>query len=181
MNWSKGKNRLIILFLSINILLGWVNYRKALGSYFLKEIQIQDIKKVMLENNIIIESTIPRKYKPLQKLTVFPYQIDSAERETIVKRIFATVEDVKISLQSAKGPDEKPKRIYTKGQESIVFQGEKILYHHDGMGEGTVDINTAKKMGEKWLKKIGYSPRKMHLQIINEPNDWQLIYYDKYK
>ena len=151
MNWSKGKNRLIILFLSINILLGWVNYRKASSSYYLKETQIQDIKQVMSENNIMTESAIPRKYKPLQKLTVFPYQINSSQRETVVKRIFATVEDVKISLQSAKGPDEKPKRIYTKDQESIVFEGERILYHHDGMGEDSLDISSAKKMGEKWL------------------------------
>jgi len=181
MNWNKGKNRLILLFLSINILLGWVNYRKASSSYFLKEVQVEDIKQVMLENNIIIESEISRKYKPLQKLTVFPYQINSAEREATVKKVFGTLEDVKVSVESAKGLDEKPKRIYTKDQQSVVFEGEKVLYHHHGIEQGILDIHTAKKMGEKWLKQIGYSPKKMHLQIISEPNDWQLIYYDEYE
>lgn len=181
MNWNKSKNKLILLFLGINILLGWVNYRKASSSYLLKGAQIQDIRQVMSENNMMVETAIPRRFKPLQKLTVFPYQMNSAEREEIVKRIFGSLDKVKVSLEPAKEPDKKPRRVYTKDYQHITFEGEKVTYHHDEMGEDVVDISTAKKMAEKWLRQAGYSPGKMHLQVIDEPKDWQIIYYDKYK
>lgn len=188
MNWSKGKNRLIILFLSINILLGWANYRKGSGAHVLKETQVQDIKKVLEENNIFVDSPIPREYMPLQKLTVFPYQIDSKTREVFVNKLLQTLDGVKVSIEAPKVSDEKPRRIYRKDEEIVIFEGENILYRHEGIIEDdavevreNMDINGAKKIAEKWLTQMEYSPRKMHMQVVEQPGDLHIIYYDKYE
>ena len=135
MNWSKGKYRLIILFLGINIILGWANYKKESSAYLLRDSQIYDIRKVMEENNIFIDAEIPKAYKPLQKLTVFPYQIDSNAREVLVKQLLQTLDGVKISVVAPQIPDERPKRVYTRGEEVITFEGENIIYQHKGIKE----------------------------------------------
>lgn len=132
-NWEKGKNRLIILFLSINLMLGWANYKKVSGAYLLKDAQIHDIRQVMEMNNIFIDSEIPREYKPLQKLTVFPYQINSQARESLVKKLLKTLDGVKISVQAPVVPNDKPRRVYTRDEEVVIFEGETIFYHHLGM------------------------------------------------
>lgn len=135
-NWGKGKNRLIILFLSINLVLGWANYRKVSGAYLLKDAQIHDIRQVMEMNNVFIDSEIPREYKSLQKLTVFPYQINSQAREVLVRKLLQTLDGVKISVQAPVVPNEKPKRVYTRDEEVVIFEGETIFYHHLGMEQG---------------------------------------------
>lgn len=214
MNWSKGKNRLILLFLSINVLLGWANYKKGSDAYLLKESQIYDIRQVMERSHIFIDSEIPREYNPLQKLTVFPYQIDSGARETLVKQLLQTLEGVKISVVAPKVPNEKPKRIYTKNEEVVIFEGETIVYHHRGIEQQkaqeeslkdleqdlgldivtgaaieidtkkpkkSLDVNAAKRISEKWLKQMGYSPRDMHIQAVEQEDSLHIVYYDKYE
>ncbi len=181
MNWSRGKSRLIILFLSINILLGWANYRKESTAYVLKETQIEDIKTVLKENKIFVDSPIPKKYKPLPKLTVSPFQISSGTREEFVKSLLETLDGVTISIEAAKSPNEKPRRVYRKGKETVVFEGENILYHHEGnTSDGPLRVEQAQRAAEKWLLKMDYSARKMHRQVVEEPNSVHVIYYDKF-
>ena len=184
MNWTKGKNRLIILFLSINILLGWANYRKSSAAYVLKETQVQDINRVLRENNVFIDTPIPKAYKPLPKLTVSPFQLDGGGREDFVRRLLETLDGVKVSIEAAKSPDEKPRRIYYRGEESVTFEGENILYRH-GQKQGVLageelGISPAKDMARQWMVKMGYSPRKMHMQVVEDGGDLNIIYYDKY-
>lgn len=186
MNWSRGKNRLIILFFSINILLGWANYRKESTAYVLKETQVEDIKLVLEENNIFIDTLIPKQYKPLPKLTVFPFQINSVIREDFVKKLLQTLEGVTVSIEAARLPDEKPRRIYRKDEEVVIFEGENILYRHEGRAEvgemepSSLNIDQALKIAENWLNIMAYSPKKMHRQIVEESDGFHVIYYDKY-
>ena len=181
MNWSRGKNRLIILFLSINILLGWANYRKESTAYVLKETQLEDIKTVLEGNNIFVDSPIPKKYRPLSKLTVSPFQINGAIREDFVKKFLGTLDGVTISIEAAKSPNEKPRRVYRKDQEYVTFEGENILYYNDSQaGVGSQSIEVAQKTAEKWLDQMDYSPRKMHRQVVEESGCIYVIYYDKF-
>lgn len=190
MNWCSAKNKLIILFLSINIVLGWANYRKESTAYVLKETQVDDIKTILAENNIYIDTTIPKEYKPLSKLTVSPFQINSVTREEFVKRLLNTLEGVTVSIEAAKAPNQKPRRIYSKNDEIIIFEGENILYQHRGkveardskeMGSNRFNKDQALKIAEKWLKQMAYSPRKMHRQTVEEADGMYIIYYDKYE
>lgn len=181
MNWSRGKNRLIILFLSINILLGWANYRKDSTAYVLKDTQVEDIKTVLKENNIFVDAPIPKKYKPLPKLTVSPFQMNSTIREDFVNKFLGTLDGVTISIESAKSPKEKPRRIYRKNKEIVSFEGENILYtHEDHIATGNINTNEATKIAEKWLSQMNYSPRKMHRQVVEESGVVYVIYYDKF-
>lgn len=181
MNWSRGKNRLIILFLSINILLGWANYRKESTAYVLKETQLEDIKTVLEGNNIFVDSPIPKKYRPLSKLTVSPFQINGAIREDFVKKFLGTLDGVTISIEAAKFPNEKPRRVYRKDQEYVTFEGENILYYNDSQADvGTISIEEAQKTADKWLDQMDYSPRKMHRQVVEESDCIYVIYYDKF-
>lgn len=181
MNWNKGINTLIILFLSINILLGWVNYRKDSSAYTLKEAQVEDIKVVLAENNIFAHSPIPKKHRPLPKLAVSPFQLNSAAREDFVKKLLQTLDGVTISIEAAKSPNEKPRRIYRKGEEVVVFEGENVLYYNEAnRGQEPASIEQGQKAADKWLSKIDYAPRKMHRQIVEEADGLYVIYYDKF-
>ena len=181
MNWSRGKNRLIILFLCINVLLGWANYRKNSSAYVLKESQVEDIKTILEENNIFVDSPIPKKYRPLPKLTVSPFPINSTIREDFVKKILGTLDGVTISVESAKTPNQKPRRIYRKDEEVVSFEGENILYYHEGgLDTGAISVDEAQKLAEDWLSQIDYSPRKMHRQVVEDSDCVYVIYYDKF-
>ena len=187
MNWSRGKNRLIILFLCINLLLGWANYRKDATAYTLKDTQVEDIRIVLEQNNIFLDTSIPKKYKPLPKLTVFPYQINSSIREDFVRKLLGTLEGAKVSIEAAQSPGEKPRRIYSREDEQVVFEGENILYynsennieHEMGVSDG-LSTDQAIEVSKDWLIEMDYSPRKKHMQVVEEPSNINIIYYDKY-
>lgn len=186
MDWTNAKNKLIILFLSINILLGWANYRKVTSAYVLKESQIEDITNVLRQNNIFIDAPMPKKYKPLPKITVFPFQIDSNIREDYVKKFLGTLDDVKVSIKASDGTDSNPQRIYSKDGEDVIFEGEKIYYHNKDILEKDGDLDKlsfdeAKKLANKCLIQLGYSPKKMHIQLDSSSDNLRLNYFDKYK
>ena len=181
MDWEKGKNRLIILFFCINLLLGWANYRKEVAAHVLKDTRVQDIKTVLEANNIFLDAQMPKSYKPIQKLTVSPFHINSEIRDDFVKKLLQSQDGVTISVEPAKSPESKPRRIYRKGEEIVVFEGENILYKNEANIAGEdFDIEKAKKMADKWLTKLDYSPHKMHMQLIEGSNMGYIVYYDKY-
>jgi len=185
MDWTNAKNKLIILFLGINILLGWANYRKVTSAYVLKESQVQDITNVLEQNNIFIDSPMPKKYKPLPKITVFPFQIDSNTREDYVRKFLGTLDDVKVSIKASDNREGNPQRIYSKGGEEVIFEGERIYYHNKALrGDANLDdlnFDEAKKLANKCLIQLGYSPKKMHLQLGSNSDNLRLNYFDKYK
>ena len=181
MDWEKGKNRLIILFFCINLLLGWANYRKEVSAHVLKDSSVQGIKTVLEANNIFLDAQLPKNYKPIQKLTVSPFQMNSGIREDFVKRLLQSLDGVTISVEPAKSPESKPRRIYRRGEEVVVFEGENILYKNEAnIASGELDIDKAKKMADRLLTQLDYSPRKMHMQLIQDSNIGYIVYYDMY-
>lgn len=186
MNWNKGKNTLIILFLSINILLGWANYRKDTTSYVLKEAQVQDIINLLEANNIFLEVPIPKRYSPLAGLTVAPFQYDSSTRDQLIKQLLGTSHGVTVSIESAKSPNEKPRRIYRQEDQEVIFEGEKVIFRDEAIDDtqmleaSPMSINEGQKLANKWLSEKDFSPKKMHMQVVDDSKDLTLIYYDKY-
>lgn len=181
MDWEKGKNRLIILFFCINLLLGWANYRKEVSAHVLKDSSVQGIKTVLETNNIFLDAQLPKNYKPIQKLTVSPFQMNSGIREDFVKKLLQSLDGVTVSVEPAKSPESKPRRIYRRGEEVVVFEGENILYKNEAnVASGELDIDKAKKMADRLLTQLDYSPRKMHMQLIQDSNIGYIVYYDMY-
>lgn len=182
MNWGKAKNKLIILFISINLSLAWVNYRKESGIYTLKESKVNDIIKILQENNIYVDCDIPKGYKPLQKLTVLPYQINSTLRDSVAQKLLDGPEGITVSIETSSEGKHKSKRIYRKKHQAVIFDGENVLYFNESIEdyEGPIQIKQAKKTAEKWLSQIEYNPKEMHVQIIEQQGHVYMIYYDKY-
>lgn len=183
MNWGKAKRKLIILFIIVNILLFWGNYRKEIGVYTLRESQLNDIRQVLKEHNIYIDVDIPKNYQPIQALKVFPYQLDSSIREKIATQILGGSDGLTVSIQSPKSANEQQKRIYRRADQVVTFDGESILYRDEGILnlKGSIDIKEAKKIADQWIKQMEYDVKNMYIQIIQQADDMYIIYYEQHE
>lgn len=161
MNWSKTLSMLIILFIILNIGLWRIYEYENQKQYTVSQENEQRIKKILLDNNIIMYEILP-DYYPMQKLSV---EYISVEQEKIVQSIFGKVIPVSINDESSNS--------YELGSEKITFKMKeekgKILYENP-KGRDKVKDFTDKALIESKAKNFAED-------LTSGMSDLQLIRY----
>ncbi|WP_058486937.1 hypothetical protein [Defluviitalea phaphyphila] len=180
MNWAKLKNILIFIFIILNIILGYMNYKKKVEAFTLKAEQEANIKKLLYDSNIIIYTLLPQKYPPMRKLILQPKYIDDDEERNILKVIFEDTENIRISTETTEENEEKT--IYYKDNKKIEFLTGRIFYEADLTSEDILVYNKeqSKKLADKFLDDLGYNLSKLEYDFREENGSYIYYYYEKY-
>jgi hypothetical protein len=89
MDWNKAKTLTIIFLLSLNAFLGFLIYLER-DKYNIDSQRINTIVDLLEKNDIIINTSIPRSYRPAQQLAMSAYYYDEIE---LLYKFFKDLED----------------------------------------------------------------------------------------
>jgi len=160
MDWSKAKTILIVAFIITNVFLLY-NIRNDImeENYFAKKDEewISDIVKILEENNIIINTEIPRDTETLSDLTV-EYQTFNPKK--IADKILGNYEIL--------GEE------YIKGGETVkTLNNDRLLIYENKSIDGTGQIakEEAEEVAKAFLKEFDFWEPKSELQAIKISNE----------
>jgi hypothetical protein len=180
MNWAKVKNILIIIFLILNSILGYMNYQKRVAVYTLTKEQENNIKKLLYDNNIMVYTLLPEKSPPMRKLILVPKFIDGDEQTKLFRTIFGDTENIAVTTITT---DQNEKQtVYSKGKAKIGFAPGYVFYRADLSAEkdSVFTKEQSKKLADEFLEKLGYTVSKMQWQFKEDNSSYIYTYYETY-
>ncbi|WP_341876185.1 two-component system regulatory protein YycI [Defluviitalea saccharophila] len=180
MNWAKVKNILIIIFLILNGILGYMNYQKRVAAYTLTKEQETTIKKLLYENNIMVYTLLPGKYPPMRKLLLTPKSMDGEEQTKFFKTIFEDHENIAVSTITSEQGEKQT--VYSRGNEKVGFSTGHIFYRADLSSEKDIIFTKeqSKKAADAFLEKLGYTLSKLQWHFKEENGSYKFTYYETY-
>lgn len=174
MNWGKILNKLIVVFLILNIILGSLNFGKNIKAYIMTNSSQQDVIKMLESKNILVTASVPRIAVPMSAVWIMPENITLSKREEMVKAILGQ-NGVAIS-------NKNNKRYYTKELKQLIFDYNTMIYTNT---EGTpilenIDEKKAKKEADLFLKKLslGNNFKRAKVSCQQEENIFTFTYYE---
>lgn len=184
MNGKKILNRLVIVFIIINLLLFGFNISKYYEQYSLSDMRVENILTVLEEEGIQVEAQLPRLYFPKTKATLNLISKDISTKEEVVKALLGgNLEGVTRSNLIGSNQTSN-KRMYKKGQEAIIFDGEQIIYTNEAIAEvGAMHSpQEIEKVCETFLKRISkVTGLTQNYKEYNEGEPQRIVYYPLFK
>lgn len=182
MNGKKILNRLIVLFMAINVLLLiCISLRKE-TQYKLSQTRINNITALLAEKQITLKEQLPEDFTP-RAVATLSYTADHVTvRNDIVKAFFGNnLTDVNRSTENSKAYPGTKMYCFTKGQEQLAFDKENILYTNtsDGDLEGIGSRKEVKAMAETFIKRLGVGKlyKESHIDFKEEGNKLLVTYF----
>lgn len=186
MNTKKVLNRLLQMFLAINILLFGINFIKSTTSYFLSQDRLKDITVILQERGITVDVELPRVFTPkLQGSMIIP-ENTSERREEVVRALLGPrMDEAAISTQNTQLSHQVASRIYTLNNVAITFNREDILYSNDNLSEDKKpeNIRAAKQSCKTFISAIGLDEtlKNPYIKIVESEEAMVLVYYPRFE
>lgn len=184
MNGHKVFIRLIQVFVVVNILLLIINIIKFNASYVLSTERIKNITSILEAKDIMIDVPLPRVFTPKRQGTIIIPESTSEAKEELIKALIAErMDEVKVSSNTS-GHYKKPTRVYTKGNLSLTFADNEIIYLDSAITLGQKgDLRKAEILANRFILKAGLTKTFNHSYVenTNESESIVLIYYPKFK
>lgn len=182
MNGRKILNRLIIIFIAINVILFVFLSVRRLIQYQLPKERMDNIIAVLADKNITFKCELPRDFEPKSSATL-TYTGDSvAARNDLVSALFGSSPSKILRSTGSREEDPSSKIYYfTKEKEQLSFNQQQIVYVNSN-----VDVLTpkpspleAKRMAETFIKrlKLGQMYSSSYVEVREEEHCIDLIYF----
>ena len=158
LNGKKVLNRLIMLFIIINIILVILNIIADSTRYILTKDRMQNISLVLNNRGVTIESPLPINFEPRASINIV-YEVSTTSiRDKITKKMFG--DNLAGVLRSTKESDKYNGVKYyqfNKGQEMLSFERHEIGYINKAINTQTKGLSKslAKKHGDGFISRIG--------------------------
>ncbi len=186
MDGSRALNYLLAMFLILNICLGIGNYQKNIGAYQLEDERIEYIMDFLAEQNVSINTTLPKSFQPIQEIEVTPIEYGTVERDMLVEKVFGSDrENVVITQISDEGPYENDVRVYQQNEQTLAFKINEVVF-----SDNAIEINEASELTEKQALKyaelfnerigFGKNGKKLKITYRNESFGASVTYYEVY-
>ncbi len=162
MNQIRIKWVFVILFLFINLFLGYLLYQSQWQATSISEETIAHVVSILEKRNVLIEGTlIPKSNHKM--------------REVSVKNI---VEDSSSFVASLKVSDwKKTEQGFFRGDETIVFEDESFTYTGKIPLEKGLSGEALSKAVQKHLRKINLNTEGIKLKTIEQMEDGERLEY----
>jgi len=170
MDWSKAKNILIIAFIITNLFLAYVLIdSKNIDNPIIDDEFITDVRNLLLEKDIKIDSTIPTEIPSLPLLTI--------EYETYKPVDLASKFLGQYTTENIEG-----KEYYRNGTETLIINNEnEIIYTNDDNVKKIESLEKKDliKIAEDFIKDKGFASNDYKLSDFRESNGTYYIEYNK--
>ncbi|OON98886.1 MAG: hypothetical protein ATN35_03075 [Epulopiscium sp. Nele67-Bin004] len=186
MDGNKALNYLLIIFLMLNIFLGFGNYQKYIAMYRLSDDNINKIIDFLESENILIDTQLPKEYMPTNTIYITPIDIGFEDREFIVDAVFGSGREGVIITEQADGTSYNTKsRVYTRENKSLIFSTYQVEYKNDDIRvnyESNISEREAKKYAEDFFKIYGatFLEEKVKIEYKKESYGASITYYEVY-
>ncbi len=185
MNASRVLNRLIQVFLALNILLLAMNGTRIAASYVLSKDRITNITSILEERDIVMDIPLPRTFIPRRKGAISIPESTAEGREKIVKSILSpNLEDIFISSQTNSQGDKKPSRVYTKNGATVTFSQDDIVYRNVNVDQAKpIKLSKAKRICKSFINKVELKKvfKNAYIEDLSTPDETRLIYYPRFE
>ena len=182
MNGKKVLNRLINLFIVINIVLLIINCVSKRNEYILSQERISNIIKLLGQSGIEVKAELIRDYSPKSAADLVFIGDSVAVRNHVVKKFFGNdFKDVKRSTATSSKTQGRSVFYYTLGEETLAFDHDELIYENEGIGmdETRPELETAKSMCNQLISRMDFGQQDLTYRITEEAYDtyWKLTYY----
>lgn len=184
MNGKKILNRLIKLFVVLNLVLFAFNYVSKSNEYLLSKDRVEQITQLLENEGIKIEGALIRDYSPKKQANLL-YKGDSLSiRDDIVKNLFTSdLASVKrFKKDSEKYPSEEVK-CYALNGETLTFDKYELGYENSNVSTSGPELNLeqAKKLCVSLMNRLGMKINEADYEVVSQKENggWQLAYYYK--
>lgn len=184
MNGKKLLNRLIKLFLVLNLALFATNYISRSKAYLLPQERITHIYELLATEGIKIEGELIRDFSPKKQADLIYKGDGLSVRNEIVKSFFSNdLASVKRSkVDSKQHPGDKVWS-YTLNGETLNFDKYELRYENSSIeNNGTkLSLDESKRLCASLMDRIGLKLDSTQYIIEGQDKEayWQLTYYNK--
>lgn len=183
MNWGKILNRLIVVFIIVNVVLGIMNLERKVMNYTLSKERVASLQNVLTQRDIYVNTVLPKLFTPKTKASIQKIVMSAAIREEVSKAIFGKdLEGVSITTANISDSTSEKKRIYKKENKLITFNEDTIFYRNQSVKDAIVSLKKAEKTIQLFLKDISHPKsngvtRNKHLVYEQKDGKTILTYY----
>lgn len=182
MNGRKILNRLIILFVAINVILFvFLSIRRGI-QYQLSKERVNNIITVLADKNITFKCELPRNFEPKASATLTYTGDRVSKRNDLVSTLFGS-DPSKIIRSTGTREEDPTSKIYyfTKGKEQLTFEEQEIVYVNSKVDVLTQkpSLSEAKRMAESFIKrlKLGQMYSSSYVEVREEEHCFHIIYF----
>ncbi|HHY14357.1 MAG TPA: hypothetical protein GX526_06980 [Thermoanaerobacterales bacterium] len=168
MDWSKAKTILIIVFLVLNIFLGgnlWLKSSAKSDITIVSANEIDEAKKILKQEGIIVKADIPKKVSPQPFLTVSYTKING---EKTALSFFGELEEVEIF-------NDEDNITYQKGDRQLIIMDKGIISYFDNEDSEIIYSDLNKEKAEK----IAYEFIEEHVGFPQNAVHDRTVFYDQ--
>ena len=184
MNGKKVLDRLIKLFVVLNLALFIFNYVSTNNEYLLSGERIEHITQLLEQEGIHINTELMRDYSPKKSADLQYIGDNISIRDEIVKSFFnkdlASVKRFK--KESEINPGEEM-RYYSLNGETLIFDKYALRYENESnkLGQVKPTIDGAKRMCMSLLKRISYGKMsdEYQIEVVEHEHYLTLTYFPK--
>lgn len=182
MNGRKILERLILLFIGINLILFiFISIRRG-TQYQLSQTRINNIVGLLTEGGITLEAELPKEFAPKMSATLSYTGDNVAVRSNLVK-VFWGNDLSKVSRSTENSKEHFASKVYyfNKEDERLAFDKEEITYTNTGVNLLGIkpSITEAKAKAEAFIKRLGVGKlyKNAYFEIKEEENSVIITYF----
>ncbi len=186
MNGKKILNRLILLFIGINLILFiFISIRRE-TQYKLSQTRINNIIGLLAEKGITVEGQLPMNFKPKLAATLSYTGDNVTVRNNLVKAFFGNnLSKVSRSTENSKEYFGAKVYCFTMQDEQLAFDKEKITYTNSDIkfSDTKPSIKEAKAKAEAFVKRleVGKLYKEAYIEIKEEENKVVITYFPTFE
>ena len=185
MRWNKALNGLLIIFIVLNVALGWINYNRFNGSYKVSEERIQTIKGLLADRQIQVKADLPTLFIPRSSIWIEPMQITTTLRDDLVNRVFGK-ERVGVTITNeGSGEYGKNALIYRQEEAELAFYKTFITYANEAAREekASLSMKHANKFAKAFIKQLNLEDdfKEVKIDYRSESYGMEVTYYEVYR
>lgn len=186
MNGKKILNRLILLFIGINLILFiFISIRRE-TQYKLSQTRINNIMGLLAEKGITVEGQLPMNFEPKLAATLSYTGDNVTVRNNLVKAFFGNnVSKVSRSTENSKEHFGAKVYCFTMQDEQLAFDKEKITYTNASikLSDTKPSIKEAKAKAAAFVKrlKVGKLYKEAYIEIKEEENKVVITYFPTFE
>ena len=156
LNGKKVLNRLILLFVVINIIVLMLNLVAASKRYIVSDERINNIITLLETKDVFVEGKMPINFRPRQSINIVYESSTVSMRDDIVRKVFGE-DTLDIRRSTIKEGENNFGKTYKFELDSEVLEFNKynIRYTNSNTNLYYEGINEIKKYGNNLIKKMG--------------------------